>query len=217
MAELTRRASSSPAGDRDRPRPRPRPLRPPRPRPRPRCSRLAPPVSPPSSRRAGATVAALASLSAPETSEGSGRDGSDVPSRVTRRLLRTRVTGARGSSSGLDVDARHRTHRTLAATAAAGHAPRSIARRSDASDCSVPPSSSRSSGLSCGSGEGAPEKLCPTDDRAIPRRHRDGGPSDRADISRRGRCHTPCDAAIEGDPRHADDPFHRYARNAICR
>ena len=128
MAELTRRASSSPAGDRDRPRTRPRP-RPRPPRPRPRCGRLAPPVSPPSSRRAGATVAALASLSAPETSEGSGRDGSDVPSRVTRRLPRTRVTGARGGSSGPDVDARHRTHRALAAAAAAGQ--RSIARRSD--------------------------------------------------------------------------------------
>ena len=128
MAELTRRASSSPAGDRDRPRTRPRP-RPRLPRPRPRCGRLAPPVSPPSSRRAGATVAALASLSAPETSEGSGRDGSGVPSRVKRRLLRTRVTGARGGSSGPDVDARHRTHRALAAPAAAGQS--SIARRSD--------------------------------------------------------------------------------------
>ena len=134
---MTRRASSSPAGDRDRPRPRLRPPRPPRPRPRSRCGRLAPTFSPRPSRRAGATVAALASLSAPETSEGSGRDGSDVPSRVTRRLLRTRVTGARGPSSGPDVDARHRTHRALVPTAAAGHAPRSIARRSESSACSV--------------------------------------------------------------------------------
>ena len=138
MAELARRAKSSGAGDCDRPRPPPRPRPRPRPpRPRPRCGRFAPPVSPPSSRRAGATVAALESLSAPETSESSGRDGSDAPSRVTRRLLGTRLTGARGGSSGPDVDARHRTHRALAAAAAVGHAPRSIARRSDRCVCSV--------------------------------------------------------------------------------
>ena len=139
MAELARRAKSSGAGDCDRPRPPPRPRPRPRPpRPRPRCGRFAPPVSPPSSRRAGATVAALESLSAPETSESSGRDGSDAPSRVTRRLLGTRLTGARGGSSGPDVDARHRTHRALAAAAAAGHAPRSIARRSDRCGAFVP-------------------------------------------------------------------------------
>lgn len=141
MAELARRAKSSGAGDCDRPRPPPRPRPRPRPpRPRPRCGRFAPPVSPPSSRRAGAAVAALESLSAPETSESSGRDGSDAPSRVTRRLLGTRLTGARGGSSGPDVDARHRTHRALAAAAAAGHAPRSIARRSDRCGAFVPSS-----------------------------------------------------------------------------
>lgn len=178
MAELARRAKSSGAGDCDRPRPPPRPRPRPRPpRPRPRCGRFAPPVSPPSSRRAGATVAALESLSAPETSESSGRDGSYAPSRVTRRLLGTRLTGARGGSSGPDVDARHRTHRALAAAAAAGHAPRTIARRSDRCVCSV------SLSISPGEFRGRPRR------RAAPKN-----------------CARPADAPFRGDTTMEDLP-----------